>query len=206
MSFDRVTYYVPRCPWCGTRATGPDGQEPRLESEVLGEELRAHMEARGWQIAGGEWNGRARVRTPLNLRCARCAAATAVRTAKFERDLARPAVRTVDMSARLGDGWSLVQRDGDEERRLWLVRHGERTRGQVARYVNRRGGLSGWQAWAYDGGELMLHLDAVSAALWREKSSFLWRTRDLAAWGVAVRPKHSQTPPAWARSGASARA
>lgn len=205
MSFHRVTYFVPACPLCSTRATGPDGEEPRLESEAIGEELRAHMEAQGWQIVGGEWNGRTRVRSTLHLRCGRCAAAAAVRTEKYQRRLARPAVRTVDMSGKLGDGWVLVQREGDAENLQWLVQRAGRTYGLIARYVNGQGRMTGWQASIYAGGEAMLHLDAMGEASWRPgRSSFLWRSRDLAAWGIAVRPRRGQALPAWARRGVAA--
>ncbi|MGK5550615.1 hypothetical protein ACSNOI_03290 [Actinomadura kijaniata] len=115
-------------------------------------------------------------------------------------ELVRPVVTEIDLSAKLGPGWTLRQHDGDADTHTWLVAfHGE-IRGKIRRYRRTDGSFSnGWEAFSgYNGSTGFMRLSATGAASWSERSSFLWRSRDLAAWGIATRPDHSTPNPAWA--------
>lgn len=58
--------------------------------------------------------------------------------------LHQPAVKEVDMAARLGPGWTLRQRDGDAEVHQWLVTYQGEVKGMVRRYRRKTGGGDGW--------------------------------------------------------------
>ncbi|MFF2812238.1 hypothetical protein ACFVT2_34700 [Streptomyces sp. NPDC058000] len=60
--------------------------------------------------------------------------------------------------------------------------------GLVRRYHRNDGTWSkGWEA-LLDGGTGFVREPATGAAAWTDRSSFLWRSRDLAAGGIAHRP------------------
>ncbi|MFI6522652.1 hypothetical protein ACIBF1_44365 [Spirillospora sp. NPDC050679] len=111
----------------------------------------------------------------------------------------RAAAREVDLADRLGPGWALRQA-GDPADRAWLVLHEGQVKGKVRRYRRKNGAWSrGWEAFYRNGdGTGWTPLDAVTTASLTEHSSFLWSSRDLAAWGIATRPRHSTPRPAWA--------
>ncbi|MEU0493769.1 helix-turn-helix transcriptional regulator [Nocardiopsis sp. NPDC006139] len=106
---------------------------------------------------------------------------------------------TVDMGERIGPGWAL-RREGPADAHTWILLHQGRVRGKVRRYRPRHGGLSkGWEALAGEGGPRgVIRRSATEAGKFGERSSFLWRSRDLAAWGIATNPDFAQPNPAWA--------
>ncbi|MFJ6022957.1 helix-turn-helix transcriptional regulator [Nocardiopsis alba] len=106
----------------------------------------------------------------------------------------------VDMSARIGPGW-VLRRQGEAVDHTWLLVHQGRVQGMVRRYRPRGGGLSwGWEALlGTDENPGRVRRPATSAAKYGRTSNFLWRSRDLAAWGVATNPAHGQPNPKWAR-------
>lgn len=105
----------------------------------------------------------------------------------------------VDMTERIGPGWAL-RREGGADAHTWLVTYEGRVRGMVRRYRPRGGGLSrGWEALAGAGGAGgFLRRSATQQGKFGQRSSFLWRSRDLAAWGIATDPAFAQPNPAWA--------
>lgn len=99
------------------------------------------------------------------------------------------------MADKLGRGWRLVQHDGDKDRSCWWAVHGQRVHGYVQCYINSTGRRTGWEASTRTSHGGYRHLDSTTAASnqrWPdglgEIKTFLWRTRDLAAWGLAQRP------------------
>jgi hypothetical protein len=62
--------------------------------------------------------------------------------------LDQPPVTEVDMTQRLGPGWTLRQREGDADTHTWLLAQGGRIRGMVRRYRRKSDGAlsSGWEA------------------------------------------------------------
>lgn len=106
----------------------------------------------------------------------------------------------VDMTERIGPGWAL-RREGEADAHTWLVTYEGRVRGMVRRYRPRGGGLSrGWEALAGAGGPGgFLRRSATQQGKFGARSSFLWRSRDLAAWGIATDPPFDQPSPVWAR-------
>ncbi|MGW5880225.1 helix-turn-helix transcriptional regulator [Nocardiopsis terrae] len=106
----------------------------------------------------------------------------------------------VDMSEKIGPGWTL-RRQGTPEEHTWLLLHEGRERGTVRRYRPRSGDLSrGWEALAGAGGaQGFVRRPATKQGKFGQRSSFLWRSRDLAAWGIATNPDFAQPNPEWAR-------
>lgn len=106
---------------------------------------------------------------------------------------------TVDMGERIGPGW-VLRREGPADAHTWLVVHQGRVRGMVRRYRPRDGDLSrGWEALLGEGGSRgFIRRSATQQGKLGERSSFLWRGRDLAAWGIATDPEWTQPNPAWA--------
>ncbi|WP_143680879.1 MULTISPECIES: hypothetical protein [unclassified Streptomyces] len=112
--------------------------------------------------------------------------------------LDRPRIKTLALTTRLGDGWSLTQREGDAELERWLVEHDGTVHGYVNRYLRANKTFSpGWEAFL-DGTTRWYRLDAISSCQHRPGSSFLWSGRDLAARGIATRPRHNAPRPTWA--------
>ncbi|MFI6519860.1 hypothetical protein ACIBF1_30175 [Spirillospora sp. NPDC050679] len=104
----------------------------------------------------------------------------------------------MDLSARLGPGWTLGQRDGDADTQTWLVACDGQVHGMVRRYRRKNDSWSkGWEAFTSNGAG-WTRLDATAAAGLVERSSFLWSSRDLAAWGIATRPRPGTPRPSWA--------
>jgi hypothetical protein len=196
--------YIPQCGTCGAAVTDDQGRERTVAGTLLPAELRQQLAADGWQIKEGD--PRRGASDPMlgdRLHCPACTAALAARQATAERRhseaLALPRVATRDLSAKLGPGWLLAQRVDDVQAARWLVTHEGTVHGMVNRYRRRDGSLSGgWEA-HLNVGTGWQRLDAVSAAQHRPNSSFLWSGRDLAAWGIAHRPLHGASRPAWAK-------
>jgi len=111
----------------------------------------------------------------------------------------------VDMGDRIGPGW-ILRREGPAQGHTWLVMHEGRVRGKVRRYRPRSGGLSrGWEALLGSGGRQGYGRRSATDEGKFGRSSFLWRSRDLAAWGIATNPAFSQPSPGWARRAAQKR-
>lgn len=109
--------------------------------------------------------------------------------------LVETAVKEVDMSTKIGPGWILRQQGPH----IWLVMHDGQVWGTVQRYRARNGELSrGWEALrgVYP---RRVRRSATDQGKFGRKSSFLWRSRDLAAWGIAINPDFAQPSPGWAR-------
>jgi len=86
--------------------------------------------------------------------------------------------RTTDLSAQLGPGWRLIQDDGDRAER-WHLEHNQIRVGVINRTVTTRG-RTAWSARSLTGLQIRaLGTLAVAAG------SPLWRTRELAAAGLA---------------------
>ncbi|MFE5730215.1 hypothetical protein ACFQ7A_04785 [Streptomyces sp. NPDC056528] len=196
---------VPQCGECRTPVLDDAGRELTVEARLLPAELRDHLTAVGWDVTPGDPKvnrgpsdpiGEDRLSCPACMATRRAAVVAAER--RLTRDLARPRVRHVGMADRLGDGWTLTQREGDDDIRRWLVEHQGQVRGAVNRYRRTTGGLStGWEAHRLVGTEFV-RVDAIGACQHRPGSSFLWSARDLAAWGVAARPAYDTPRPEWA--------
>ncbi|WP_017590801.1 helix-turn-helix transcriptional regulator [Nocardiopsis ganjiahuensis] len=114
--------------------------------------------------------------------------------------------KEVDMSAKIGPGWTL-RRQGPAEGHTWILMHQGQERGTVRRYRPRNRELSlhreevlsrGWEALAGDS-QRRMRRSATDEGKFGRRSSFLWRSRDLAAWGIATNPKFAQPNPSWAR-------
>lgn len=105
----------------------------------------------------------------------------------------------VDMSHRIRPGW-VLRRQGAATDHTWLVVHQGQVRGRVQRYRPRDGGLSrGWEALSGPGGaQGFVRRPATNEGKFGRRSSFLWRSRDLAAWGIATNPAHAEPNPDWA--------
>lgn len=122
------------------------------------------------------------------------------RTTKPGRDRQEDDTTEVDMSHRLGPGW-VLRRQGAETDHTWLVVHQGQAKGQVRRYRPQDGGLSrGWEALSGTGGaQGLVRRPATNEGKFGRKSSFLWRSRDLAAWGIATNPAFGAPNPDWTR-------
>ncbi|MDP9616374.1 hypothetical protein ACFV4E_15515 [Streptomyces hygroscopicus] len=196
---------VPQCWECRTAVTEPDGRETLVSERLLSEELRERLAADGWEVTPGNPRvnrvptdslGGDRLHCPACLARHQAAAGAAQR--RLDADLARPRTRTVDRSARLGAGWALTQREGDAERHRWLVEHQGTVRGMVYRYKRVNGTFSsGWEARHLLGTDFCRR-EAPAACAYLPNNSSLWRSRDLAAWGVATSPPHHAPRPDWA--------
>uniref|UniRef100_UPI003F497E41 hypothetical protein n=1 Tax=Streptomyces sp. CA-141956 TaxID=3240051 RepID=UPI003F497E41 len=204
---------IPQCGSCAAAVRDEHGRELLLAERFLPAEVRQRLESDGWSVAAGDRrlnNGPHEMIGEDRLRCpgcvARSQAAAAAAQARHDAALAQPRVKTVDVSARLGAGWTLTQRAGDADQHYWLVEHEGTVHGSVNRYQRKDGTFSsGWEAHFFSGGHEW-RLDAISSCQKLHKSSFLWSSRDLAAWGVAHRPKYGAARPAWAtRTAASIR-
>ncbi|MFB9558603.1 hypothetical protein [Streptomyces roseoviridis] len=166
---------------CRTAVLDGDGRELLVGERFLGEELRQRLTAAGWVIEPGDRRANRGPHDTIGgdlLSCpdcvARAAAATAATQRRLVAALARPRVKTVDMSARLGAGWALTQRAGDAERHEWLVECDGTVHGSVNRYQRKDGTFSsGWEAHFFSGGRGW-RLDAISSCQKRANSSFLW--------------------------------
>lgn len=198
LSFRMV--WVPQCGMCSTAVTEPDGSETVTKTTLLEEGLRARLAKEGWLVRRG--HAKHGVSDPLlgdSLLCPACSAAQASAERAASDAVNRPAVKEVDMVARLGEGWTLRQRDGDAETQTWLVVFRGEVRGKVFRYRRSDGSWSkGWVARRFHTGQWGLDRSATKAGSLHRNSSYLWRSRDLAAWGIATGPDFSAPNPAWA--------
>jgi hypothetical protein len=196
---------IPQCGQCETPATDADGRELQVPSRLLPAEVRRGLETGGWRVTPGKPKVNRGPADPLggdDLWCPDCVASAKASAARFRTDLHRPLVKTVDMTDKLGPGWLLGQRAGDAEAHRWLVIHregdGDTVRGMVVRYRRKSDEkLSGWEALLGYSGGFVQH-SATKAASRSDRSSFLWRSRDLAAWGIAHSPGFHDPNPAWA--------
>lgn len=185
MSFKAV--YVPQCGQCSTAVIDTGGREMIVTSALLPSELRARLTADGWDVRPGDpKRGRHDPLMGDSLTCPACLARDAQARAAFHATLNGPRAATVDMTARIGPGWRLVQRPGDDERHTWLAEHDGTVHGLVRRY-KRVIGATGF-----------VRHSATDAASSSNRSSFLWRSRDLAAWGIATMPRFDAPNPSWA--------
>ncbi|MFE4496076.1 hypothetical protein ACFRKD_26845 [Streptomyces niveus] len=199
------TVLIPQCQQCRTEVTDDHGRPLLVDAALLNTTVRDGLRARGWTVTPG--NPRVQ-RTPTDtvggdtLRCPVCITGNRARTdaeqARQDADFARPRVTLLDLSARLGPGWTLGQRNGDEARHRWLVEYDGQVRGYVQRYRRTNGTFStGWEAF-YRLGISFPRREAIAAGAHRHGSSFLWSGRDLAAWGVAANPPFESDRPEWA--------
>ncbi|MCG0065991.1 hypothetical protein L0F81_22285 [Streptomyces tricolor] len=196
---------IPQCGQCGTAVTDDAGRDLLVPARLLDGALRRRLAAEGWEVIPGTPRvnrGPADTVGGDRLTCPACAgrreqAADAERR-RLAADHARPRVKTVDLSAKLGEGWTLTQRAGDAERHCWLVERDGAVRGRVRRYRRAGGGFStGWEAHALQD-IYWFRQEAVACAQHRPNSSYLWSGRDLAAWGVATNPPYGADRPEWA--------
>ncbi|WP_067801349.1 hypothetical protein [Actinomadura formosensis] len=191
--------YVPQCRACGAAVVDSDGRETIVQRTLLPQPLRDDLAAAGWEVVPGDARHGARdPRTGDRLTCPGCAGRRRA-DGQARRDLLhQPAVTEVDMAARLGPGWTLRQREGDAETQTWLVTYQGQVKGLVRRYRRKSdGALSrGWEA-LLGGGEGFVRHSATKAGAHSDRSSFLWRSRDLAAWGIATRPAYTEPNPGW---------
>lgn len=94
-------------------------QTPRpltVAERLLPEDLRRRLADAGWEVTPGNPKvnrGPADALGGDRLVCPDC---TARREKATTAALARPRVKTLDVSKRLGPGWCLTQREGDAER------------------------------------------------------------------------------------------
>ncbi|MFD7980232.1 hypothetical protein [Streptomyces sp. NPDC059071] len=196
---------VPQCTTCRTTVLDDDGRELLVAERFLSEELRQRLTAAGWVIVLGDRRANRGPHDSIGgdrLSCPDCVARREEELAAYERrlsaDHARPRVKTVDMSARLGPGWTLTQRAGDAERHYWLVERDGTVHGAVNRYHRSDGTFSsGWEAHTFSAGHEW-RLEAIGSCQKLRNSSFLWSARDLAAWGIAHRPAYGAARPPWA--------
>lgn len=191
--------WVPQCSMCSTAVTDQDGREVVTATTLLDEELRARLTKDGWRVRPGhQGHGRMDPLLGDSLLCPSCSNAQAAAERAVCDAVNRPAVTELDMTARLGEGWTLRQREGDAETQTWLVVFRGEVRGKVIRYRRRDDSWSrGWVARRLFRGQWTERRATQAGALLR-KSSFLWRSRDLAAWGVAAGPEFMAPNPAWA--------
>ncbi|KUF17360.1 hypothetical protein AT728_16280 [Streptomyces silvensis] len=196
---------VPHCRECRTDVLDDDGRPLYVTARLLDSDLRRQLTAQGWQVTPGDPTLNRGPADPIagdRLTCPACglAAAAAADAARQRRDAsdALPRTKTVDLAARLGAGWTLTQRAGDAARHRWLVEHDGTVHGHVNRYRRKdRTFSSGWEAHRRaDLGHL--RVDAITSCAKLRNSSFLWSSRDLAAWGIATAPRHTAPRPAWA--------
>jgi hypothetical protein len=196
------TLYVPQCRRCGTAAPDPDapGREMLVAQTLLPVRVRAGLTDAGWQVDPGDpRDGLADPAYGDDLTCPACQAAAHAAARDRHAGLHQPPVREVDMSARFGPGWTLRQRDGDADAQQWLVAHRGEIKGMVRRYRRTDGGWSrGWEALPVTP-HGFTRLPSTVAGSWNGRSSFLWRSRDLAAWGIATTPPGDEPNPGWAR-------
>lgn len=199
--------FVPQCSDCGAEATDTAGRRIEADDTLLPPGVRQQLAADGWQVTAGNprahrgpWDPIGGDRLVCGTCTARTAAATAHWQAKTDADLARPRVKTLDLAARLGDGVTLSQRDGDAPRHRWLVERGGEVRGYVNRYKRKTSNSysTGWEAWYRRGEQGFFRREAISGCQHSPGSNFLWSSRDLAAWGVLDNPPYEAGRPDWA--------
>lgn len=190
--------WVPQCGMCSTAVTDRDGREVVTSTTLLEEELRSRLAGDGWRVRPGQVKyGRQDPLLGDSLLCPSCSAAQAASLKAARDDVNRPAVKEVDMETRLGAGWTLRQREGDAETQTWLVVFRGEVRGRVRRYRRRDETWSrGWLARRFVDGQ-WAERSATKAGALHRNSSFLWRSRDLAAWGIAAAPKFTAPNPSW---------
>ncbi|GAA1011559.1 hypothetical protein ACFQWA_27885 [Streptomyces thermogriseus] len=192
---------IPQCSCCGTAVTGDDSKELLVTERFLAPDLQKRLTAAGWEISPGDRKVNRGPTDPIggdSLRCPACVAQAKRAADRFRARLAAPRVKTVDMTDRLGEGWKLVQRVGDADTKTWLVEYKGSVRGLVRRYKRVDGTWStGWEALLAGEAGFVRH-DATAAGSWSDRSSFLWSSRDLAAWGIAHQPSFHAPNPAWA--------
>lgn len=192
---------VPQCARCGTTVTDDDGRELLVTERFLTPDLQKRLTDAGWQIDPGDRTVNRGPADPVGgdlLRCPACVSRADRAADRFRTRLAAPRVKTVDVADRLGVGWRLVQRAGDADTKTWLVEHEDTVHGLVRCYQRKDGTWSkGWEALLAGGSGFVRH-SATAAGSWSERGSFLWRSRDLAAWGIAHRPDFHAPNPSWA--------
>jgi hypothetical protein len=194
------TVYVPQCRDCSTAVTDPDGRETVVTQTLLPQQLHDRLTAAGWEVdAGDAHHGRHDHLLGDKLTYPGCL--TRQRAAeRAHHDLFhQPPVKELDMAARLGPGWTLRQRAGDAETHSWLVTYQGQVKDMVRRYRRKSDGewSKGWEALLGGGAGFVRH-SATAAGSLHQGSSFLWRSRDLAAWGTAAGPAHGAPNPDWA--------
>jgi hypothetical protein len=198
--------FIPQCSECAAEATDAAGRRHEVDDILLPPDIRQQLTAAGWQIKPGDpcvHRGPADPFGGDTLVCGACTArkadVRAAREAEIIADLSRPRVKVLGLAARLGDGVTLSQRAGDAERHRWLVEARGQVRGSVCRYQRKAGGFStGWEARYLLRGEGFFRREAIGSCQHRPGSSFLWSSRDLAAWGVLFNPPHHEERPEWA--------
>jgi len=92
-------------------------------------------------------------------------------------------IKTVDLGAVIGQGWTVAQYAGDGEASVWHVQRDGRTVGTVRRSYDLSSNTRGWEARtaAYE------PVPAVGSLAASRRHDRLWRTRDAAAAGIAAR-------------------
>lgn len=195
------TLYAPQCGLCAAPVTDTDGGDVVVESMLLPTQLRTRLTEDGWKVqAGDARRGGGDPMAGDRLVCPACAARQDKARATRLDALNQPPATEVDMTQRLGPGWTLRQREGDADTHTWLLAQGGLVKGMVRRYRRKSdGNLSGWEAFLIGADGSLTRHSATSAASKSSTSSFLWRSRDLAAWGIAARPDHHTPNPAWSR-------
>ncbi|MEW1699385.1 hypothetical protein [Streptomyces sp. NPDC091278] len=198
---------IPHCGGCGTDVPAAAVGQLPVTSRLLDPSVHRRLEADGWHIKPGSRGINKGIIDPIggdSLTCPACVAvhqaAAETATARLTADLSRPRVKILGMADRLGDGWTLTQRDGDVGCHRWLVEREGTVRGQVRRYKRRTSQTysPGWEAFTL-GGTHWFRRDAIHSCQHTPGSSFLWSGRDVAAWGVAFAPGHDSPRPEWSR-------
>lgn len=202
-SFRRITMFVPQCRHCGTSVADPDdpGRDVLVSRTLLPPRIRDGLVAAGWQVDRDDSREGQRASPDEDkLTCPECLGLIRSQARKRHDALHQPPVREIDMADRFGSGWTLRQRAGDADDHLWLVAHNGDVKGLVRRY--RRAGDRGWSR-SWEAKRVtpagLRSLPATSSASWSERSLYLWRSRELAAWGVATNPAYGEPNPAWVR-------
>ncbi|MEU6618609.1 hypothetical protein [Streptomyces parvus] len=202
------TVLVPHCEQCQSAVTDEEGREVTVTQRWLPDDLHDRLTGQGWQITRGDRHRNNGVHDTFGgdrLRCADCLARNAAKAAADEARLkeafASPRVKTVDLSAKLGAGVTLSQRDGDAADHCWLVEQGGAVRGYVQRYRRKGTGTfsTGWEAFYRHTDGYFYRREAVMSCANSDRSNYLWSGRDVAAWGVLANPWSGADRPDWAR-------
>jgi hypothetical protein len=199
-SFLAVTFFVPRCGRCLTPAPDASGSAPHLQEQRIPADLETFLTAAGWEVARPVPRRSRYARPqPDSLCCPGCITKLATAEQAFRDSFSRPLTTTVDMTSKIGPGWVIGQRgEHDETRRRWIVAHRGYPLGMIRQYLRGDGTWSsGWEAFR-NTGSVLHRVEAPEAGSWSKKSSFMWRSRDLAAWAVAAGAQFETPLPAWA--------
>lgn len=198
-SFLTVTLFVPCCGRCQTPAAAAGGIAPQLQSEHLPAELEAFLTAAGWEVTRARHYGHGTKPIPDSLCCPACVFKRAAAEKRFRDSMNLPLTNVIDMAGKIGPGWLIGQRgEPDEISHTWIVKHHSEPAGMIRQYERGDGSWSsGWEAFR-NTGSVLHRVDASQAGSWSRKSSFMWRSRGLAAWAVATRPRYEAPLPAWA--------